>query len=109
MVKAKMASNSAQVHPVHIQLERFPAHLFWVGPGFGFWSVLDLAEHAALTLAATLRFSGSVLVLCSVTFWTFNHALILAQVLATPRIRKRTNKKPVMMIVVLYLEKLALA
>ena len=85
MVKAKMASNSAQVHPVHIQLERFPAHLFWVGPGFGFWCVLDLAEHAAITLAATLRFPGSVLVLCSVTFWTFNHALILAQVLATPR------------------------
>ena len=85
MVKAKMASNSAQVHPVHIQLERFPAHLFWVGPGFGFWCVLDLAEHAAITLAASLRFSGSILAFRSVTFRTLDHTPILAHFLATPR------------------------
>lgn len=84
MVKTQVASNATQVHPIHIQLDRFPAHLFGVSPGFGFWCVLDLAEHAAIALAATVCFSSSVLTFCSVTFWTFHLILILAQFLATP-------------------------
>ncbi len=87
MVKTQMARNAAQVHPIHVQLQRFPAYLFGIGPGFGFGSVLDLAEHAAITLAAALRFPSSVLAFGSMTFWTFNHACIIAQVLATPLIR----------------------
>ena len=85
MVQAKMTGNSAQVHPIHIQLDRFPAHCVWVDPGFGFWGVLDLAEHAAIALAAAACFSSSVLTFCSLTFWTSVHTLILAQFLATPR------------------------
>jgi hypothetical protein len=84
MVSAKMAGNSAQVHPIHIQLDRFPTHLFGIRPGFGLWGVLDLAEHATIALTAAVRFSSSVLAFCSVTFWTFYHAYILAQLLATP-------------------------
>ena len=79
MVKSELAGNSAQVHPTHIHLECFPAHFFWVGPRFGFWGVLDLAEHAAIALAATAGFAGSILAFRSVTFWTFDHAPILAQ------------------------------
>jgi hypothetical protein len=65
-------------------LDGFAAHRFWVSPGFGLWCVLDLAEHAAIALAATVGFSGSVLAFCSVTLWTFDHPYILAQFLATP-------------------------
>ena len=74
MMKAKMAGNPTQVHPVHVQLERFAAHFFWVRPGFGVWCVFDLAEHAAIALAATAGFSGSVLSFRSMTFWTLDHA-----------------------------------
>ena len=84
MMKTQMASNSPQVHPVHIQLEGFLAHFLGVCPGLGIGCVLDLAEHAAIALAATVRFSSSVLTLCSVTFGTLNHAFIIAQYLATP-------------------------
>jgi len=84
MVKTQMASNAAQVHPVHIQLECFPSHFLGVSPGFGFWSVFDLAKHAAIALAATVCFPSSVLTFCSVTFGTLDHVLIIAQFLATP-------------------------
>lgn len=84
MVKTQMAGDPAQVHPIHIQLERFATHLFWVSPWLWFWGVLDLAEHAAIALTAAVRFSSSVLSFRSVTFWTFDHALILAHNLATP-------------------------
>jgi hypothetical protein len=84
MMQAEMASNPAQVHPIHVQLDRFAAHFFWVSPGFGLWGVFDLAEHAAIALAATARFPSSVLPFCSLTFWTFNHTYILAHFLATP-------------------------
>jgi hypothetical protein len=70
MMQAEMASNPAQVHPIHVQLDRFAAHFFWVSPGFGLWGVFDLAEHAAIALAATARFPSSVLPFCSLTFWT---------------------------------------
>lgn len=84
MVKAEMTGNPAQIHPIYIQLDRFPANLFWISPGFGLWRVFDLTKHAAIPLAAAVRFSSSVLTLRSVTFWTCNHAPILAQILATP-------------------------
>jgi len=84
MVQAKMTGNPAQVHPVHIQLDRFPAHCIWVSPGLGFGRVFDLAEHAAIALAAVRCFSSSVLAFRALTFWTSVHALILAQFLATP-------------------------
>ena len=84
MVKPQMPSNSAQVHPIHVQLERFLAHFLGVSPGSGFWSVFDLAKHAAIALAATVCFSSSVLTFCSVTFGTLDHVLIIAQFLATP-------------------------
>jgi hypothetical protein len=83
MVQAEMTGNPTQVHSIHIQLDRFPAHLFGISPGFGFWGVFDLAKHAAIALAAAVRFSSSVLAFRSVTFWTCNHASILAQFLAT--------------------------
>jgi len=85
MMKPQMASNSPQVHPVHIQLEGFLAHFLGVCPGLGIGCVLDLAEHAAITLAAAFRFSSSILTLCSVTFGTLDHAFIIAQTLATPK------------------------
>jgi hypothetical protein len=84
MVKAQMAGNSAQVHPIHVQLERFAAHLFGISPRLGVWRVFDLTEHAAIALAATACFSSSVLSFRSMTFWTFVHTFILAQFLATP-------------------------
>jgi hypothetical protein len=78
MVYLEMTSNSAQVHPVHIQLKRFLTHLLRISPGFRFWRVLELTEHAAIALAAAACFSGSVLPFGSVTFWTCNHADILS-------------------------------
>jgi hypothetical protein len=84
MMKTQMASSPAQVHPIHIQLQGFLAHFLGVCPGLGVGCVLDLAEHAAIALAATVRFSSSVLTLCSVTFGTLGHAFIIAQFLATP-------------------------
>ena len=83
MVKAEMTGNPTQVHPIDIQLDRFPAYLVGVSPGFGFGGVFDLAKHAAIALAAAVRFSSSVLAFRSVTFGTCNHASILAQFLAT--------------------------
>lgn len=84
MVNAQMAPNAAQVHPIHVHLDRFPAHFFRVSPGFGMWGVLDLAEHAAIALASAACFPGSILAFRAVTVWTFNHSLILAHFLATP-------------------------
>ncbi len=84
MMKTQMAGNATQVHPVHIQLDRLLADFFRIGPGLGFWGVLDLTEHAAIALAATRSLSSPVLPFGSVTFRTFTHALILAHFLATP-------------------------
>jgi len=86
MVNAEVAGNPAQVHPIHVQLDRFPVHFWWICPRFGLRCVFDPAEHATIALAATLRFPGSVLAFRSMTFWTFIHAFILAQFLATPPI-----------------------
>ena len=83
MMDAQMTGNAAQIHPIHIQLQGFLAHLLWVGPRLGLRGVFDLAEHAAITLTATAGFSGSVLAFGSVTFWTFDHILIIAHFLAT--------------------------
>ena len=91
MVKAEMTGNPTQVHPIDIQLDRFPAYLVGVNPGFGFWGVLDLAKHAAIALAAAVRFSSSVLAFRSVTFGTCDHASILAQFLATLSLPKNTQ------------------
>ena len=88
-----MTTDAAQVHPIHIQLDRFLAHFFRVSPGFGMWGVLDLAEHAAIALAATLRFSGSILAFRSVTFRTLDHTPILAHFLATPSVAGRLHGK----------------
>jgi hypothetical protein len=63
------------------------AHCIWVSPGLGFGRVFDLAEHAAIALAAVRCFSSSVLAFRALTFWTSVHALILAQFLATPVIQ----------------------
>ena len=84
MVNTQMARNPAQAQPIHVQLNRFVAHLVRIGPGFGLWSVLDLAVHAAIALAAAVRFPSSVLTFRSVTLGTFNHLFIIAQLLATP-------------------------
>ncbi len=81
-----MAGNPAQVHPIHIHLDSFLAYFFGVCPRFGLWRVLDLAEHAAIALAACLCFSSAILPLRSVTFWTCNHPKILpdlTQILST--------------------------
>jgi hypothetical protein len=94
MVQAEMTGNPAQVHPIHIQSDRFPAYLVGIGPGFGFRGVFDLTKHAAITLAATVCFSSSILAFRSVTFWTFNHASILAQFLATPRLHQTFDWYP---------------
>ena len=85
MMQAEMAGYATQVHPIHIHLDRLPPDLFWVGPGFGFRGVFDLAVHAAIALTAAARFPRSVLAFCSMTSWTFNHASILAHFLATPK------------------------
>ena len=77
MVKTQMAGNAAQVHPIHIKLERFLAHFFGVGPGLGVGRVLFHAEHADIALAAAGCFSGSILAFGAVTFWTLDHSSIL--------------------------------
>ena len=77
MMHLEMPSYSAQVHPVDVHLDRFLAHFLRVGPGFRFWRVLALTEHAAIALAAAGCFPGSVLSFGAVTFWTFDHAWIL--------------------------------
>jgi hypothetical protein len=51
--------------------------------GFGVWSVFDMAEHAAIVLAATPGYSSPALPFRA-TFWTFDQANILAQILSTP-------------------------
>ena len=87
MMKAQMAGNPAQIHPVHVQLQRFLADFVGIGPSFLFRGVLDLTEHTAKALAAAACFSSSVLAFRSMTFWTFHHVCILAslaQLLATP-------------------------
>jgi len=91
VVKTQVASYPAQVHAIYIQLDRFPAHFFWVSPGFGFRRVLDLAEHAAIALAAAVCFSSSVLAFCSLTLGASDHVFILAQFLATPSRPLRTE------------------
>jgi hypothetical protein len=85
MMKAHMAGNATQVHPVHIHLDRFLTHFCGIRPGFGFGRVLDLAEHTAVPLTATFCFSGSVLAFCLIASWTLVHPYILAQLLATPQ------------------------
>jgi hypothetical protein len=63
MVLIKMTGNLAQVHPIQVQLERFATHLFGINPGFGVWSDLDLAEHAAIVGCRCLFFQFGVGVL----------------------------------------------
>lgn len=77
MVKSQVARYPAQVHPIHIQLDRFPAHFFGVCPGLGIGCVLFHAVHAEIALAAAGCFSCSILTFGSVTFWTFDHIGIL--------------------------------
>ena len=77
MVKTQMAGNPTQVHPIHIQLERFMAHFLGVSPGLGVGRVLFHAVHADIALAAGRCFSYSILAFGAVTFWTFVHAFIL--------------------------------
>jgi hypothetical protein len=82
----QMAGDPPQVHPIHIQLQRLLPHCFGIGSSLRLGRILNLAEHAAKALAAAICFSSSILPLCSVTFWTFNHPGILAdlaQILAT--------------------------
>ena len=86
MVQAEMTGDPTQVHPVYVELDGFLAHFFWIGPGFRLGRVFELTEHAAIALAAATRFPSSVLSFCSMAFRTFNHASIIAQDLATPRI-----------------------
>jgi hypothetical protein len=86
MVYPEMAGDPAQVHPIHVQLQRLLPHFFGISPSLRLGRILDLTEHAAIALAAAICFSGSILPFCSVTFWTFNHSLVLAslaQFLAT--------------------------
>jgi hypothetical protein len=83
MVTPQVAGNSAQVHPIHIQLDGFAAHFLLISSGFRFWSELDLVEHAVIALNAALRFSGSVLSFGLMTSRTLIHAIILAHILAT--------------------------
>ncbi len=41
MMYPKMAGDTPQVHPTHVQLDGFLAHLFGISPGFGVCHVLD--------------------------------------------------------------------
>jgi len=84
MVKTKMACYPTQVHPIHIQLERFLTHFLGIGPWFRIGRVLDLAKHTTIALTATAGFPSSVLAFCSMAFGTLDHAYILAHFLATP-------------------------
>jgi hypothetical protein len=79
----EMAGDPPQVPPVHVQLQRLFPHCFGIGPRLRLGRVLDLAELAAIALAAAICFSSSILLLCSVTFWTFAHPPNLAHFLAT--------------------------
>jgi hypothetical protein len=54
-------------------LDGFLAHGFWVDPRFGFRGVFDLAEHAAVALAAAGCLSSPILAFRTMTFWTFKH------------------------------------
>ena len=83
MMHPQMASNPAQVHPIYVQLDRLVTDRWWVSPGLWLWGVLDLAEHAAISLTATAGFAGSVLSFRSVTFGTCGHTSILAHFIAT--------------------------
>jgi len=86
MMYTQMAGNPAQVHPIHIQLQRLFAHGFGIGPSFRLGRVLDLAKHTAIALAAAICLSSTILPFRSVTLGTFNHPWILAylaQFLAT--------------------------
>ena len=83
MMHPQMTSNPAQVHPIHVQLDRLATDFWGIGPGLWLWGVLDLAEHAAIALTATAGLAGSILSFRSVTFGAFNHASILAHFIAT--------------------------
>ncbi len=88
MVYPEMAGDPAQIHPIHVQLQRLLPHFFGISPSLRLRRILNLTEHAAIALAAAICFSGSILPFRSVTFWTFDHSLILAslaQFLATLR------------------------
>ena len=76
-MKPQMTTKPAQVHSIHIQLDSFPAHFVWIGPGLGVGRVLFHAEHADVALAAAGCFAYSILSFGSLAFWTFDHAYIL--------------------------------
>jgi hypothetical protein len=92
-MKTQMAGNPAQVHPVHIHLDRLLPNFFWIFSGFGFRGVLDLAELSAIPLAAAVCFSSSVLSFGSMAVWTFSHTPILANLLATPHRVTETHRR----------------
>lgn len=77
MVKTQVAGDPAQVHPIHIQLERFLAHFLGVCPGLGIGRVLFHAVHADIALAAAGCFACSILAFGSLAFWTLHHTCIL--------------------------------
>lgn len=86
MMETQLAGNPAQVHPIHVQLQGFATCALVIRQRFGFWRIFDLAVHAAIALAAAACFSSFILAFGSVSFWTANHAPILAHFLATPKI-----------------------
>jgi len=96
VVHPKMAGDPPQVHPVHVQLQCLLPHCIGIGPGLRLGRILDLAEHAAIALAAAICFSSSILPFRSVTFRTFNHPGILtdlAQILATLLMKSSDDEK----------------
>ena len=86
MMETQMASNPAQAHPIHVQMQGFATCDLVIRPRFGFRRIFDLAVYAAIALTAAACFSSFILAFGSVAFWTANHAPILAHVLATPMI-----------------------
>ena len=76
MMQTEVAGNATQAHAVHIQLDGLLTHFIGVHPRFRIWRVLDLAEHTAVALTATGRFTCPVLAFGSLTIGTCDHTLL---------------------------------
>jgi len=61
MMETKMASNPAQAHPIHVQLQGFAKCTLVIRSRFGFRRIFDLAVNAAIALAAAACFSSFIL------------------------------------------------
>src|SRR5690242_12511889 len=84
MVNAQLATNSPQIHPIHIELHSLPTKLYIVTVRLLLRRVFTTTPITPIALAPRWELAHFVLFFFTSTFWTF-HPLILPTLSPLPK------------------------